>query len=73
MKRGPKRFKVVEYSSYYAVIDLWTGKERAIGDGVDTLFTQTGKVIRPGTERFRRLLQRHMNQTADETFEAYFS
>lgn len=67
------RFKVIEYSSFYAVRDTTTGKERAMSDGVDSLFTRTGKAMRPGSEYFRRAWERALNETPEETAEAYFS
>lgn len=66
------RFLVVEYSSFYAVRDKETGKEHPMGDGVDTLSTRTGKMMRPGSEYFRKSWQRFLNESPDETLEAYF-
>ena len=70
--REKRRFRVVEYSSFFAVLDTQTGQEACMGDGVDTLFTQTGKTMRPGSEHFRRTWQRAMNENEPETLEAYF-
>jgi hypothetical protein len=74
-KRIRRRFKVVEYASYYAVRDLWSPKERehAMSDGVDCLFTKSGKAMRPGTEYFRLAWERALNENPSETAEAYFS
>ncbi len=62
---------VVEYSSYYAVIDRQTGKEHAMSDGVDVLFTPTGRAMSPGSEYFRKTWERLLNENQDETAEAY--
>ena len=70
-KRIRKRFKVVEYFSYYAVRDLWTLKERAMSDGVDCVFTKLGKAMSPGTERFRLAWEKSLNENQNETAEAY--
>jgi hypothetical protein len=66
------RFKVIEYSSFYAVRDIQTGQDHPMGDGVDTLFTKTGKPMRCGTEYFRKTWERFLNDSPDETLEAYF-
>ena len=70
--RPRHRFKVIEYSSFYAVRDTTTGKEHPMGDGVDTLFTPTGKAMRCGTEHFRKTWERSLNANPSETEEAYF-
>ena len=67
-----RRFQVIEYSSFYAVYDTQTGNEYPMSDGVDSLFTQTGKSIKPGTEYFRETWERSLNENPDETLEAYF-
>jgi len=72
MKKRHHRFKVVEYSSDYAVVDTKTGEEAWMGDGVDTLFTPTGKAMSPGTEYFRRMWERDLNWDYFDTLEAYF-
>jgi hypothetical protein len=46
------RFKLVEYSSGYAVLDMITGDEAWIGDGVDTIFRESGPAYSPGTQAF---------------------
>ena len=66
------RFKVIEYSSGFAVRDTESGKERWMSDGVDTLFTKSGKAMRPGSEYFRKTWQRVLNANEEETAEAYF-
>ena len=71
MKR--KQFSVVEYSSGFAIVNNQTGKQHWLSDGVDALFTKSGKAMRPGSEYFRKTWERSFNQNADETMEAYFS
>ena len=66
------RFKVIEYSSFYAVLDTVTGEEHPMGDGVDTLFKENGKAMSPGSEWFRLCWQRWLNESPEETLEAYF-
>jgi len=66
------RFKVVEYSSGYAVRDLTTNKEHWMSDGVDCLSTPTGRMMKPGSEYFRRTWERFLNSNVEETEEAYF-
>jgi hypothetical protein len=66
------RFQVIEYSSFYAVRDSVTGNEHPMGDGVDTLSTPTGKIMRCGTEYFRKTWEKALNETPSETLEAYF-
>lgn len=67
-----QRFRVVEYSSGFAVRDTETGQERWMSDGVDALFTATGRAMRPGSEYFRKTWQRALNENEGETLEAYF-
>jgi len=67
------RFDVVERASYYEIVDTWTGKSRVMGDGVDSVFTASGRPISPGTERFTRAWRKAVNENPDETLEAYFS
>ena len=66
------RFEVVEYASDYAVCDKITGNEAHMSDGVDCVFTPTGKAMSPGTERMRRAWEKALNQNPSETLEAYF-
>lgn len=66
------RFKVIEYSSGYAVRDTETGNEQWMSDGVDVLSTKTGKSMRPGSEYFRKAWEKSLNQNQAETAEAYF-
>jgi hypothetical protein len=66
------RFKVIEYSSFFAVHDTESGKQHPMGDGVDTLSTKTGRTMRPGSEYFRRTWERALNENPAETAEAYF-
>ena len=74
MSRKRKRFTVVEYASFYAVRDNTTGKEQAMSDGVDVLSTPSGKkMMRPGSEYFRRAWERDLNSCESMTAEAYFN
>ena len=45
-----KLFSVIEYSSFFAVRHNPSGEEHPMGDGVDTLFTPTGKPMNPGAK-----------------------
>lgn len=67
-----KRFTVVEYASGFAVRDNQTGREAWMSDGVDALTTPTGRSMRPGSEYFRKMWERTLNATPDETADAYF-
>lgn len=71
-RKHSRRFQVIEYHSGYAVRDRTTGKEHWMSDGVDSLFTQSGQAMRPGTEYFRKAWQRSLNADAEQTAEAYF-
>jgi len=66
------RFKVIEYASGYAVRDTTTGKEHWMSDGVDVLFTSTGRPMSPGSEHFRRTWERSLNEWPFDTEAAYF-
>jgi hypothetical protein len=66
------RFKVIEYSSGYAIYNRASGKRAWMSDGVDALFTPTGKAMTPGSEYFRKAWERVLNMDKDETQEAYF-
>ncbi len=67
-----KRFKVIEYTSHYAVQDTETGQAASMSDGVDVLFTKSGRAMKPGSEYFRKAWQRSLNENPTETAEAYF-
>ena len=67
-----RRFMVIEHISGFAVRDTETGREAWMGDGVDTLFTRAGCAMCPGSESFRRVWQRALNEIEAETLEAYF-
>jgi hypothetical protein len=67
------RYQVIEYASFFfAVRDTVTGNEHPMGDGVDTLFTQSSKAMCPGSEYFRKLWERDLNRNPSETAKAYF-
>ena len=66
------RFKVWEYTSGYAVEDRKTGLTHWLSDGVDAVFTRTGRAISPGSEHFRRAWEKDLNADGDQTLEAYF-
>jgi hypothetical protein len=65
------RFKVVEHVSGYAVYDTVTTRSHWMSDGVDAVFTRSGKAMRPGSEHFRKEWERSLNQNESETAEAY--
>lgn len=65
-------FGVVEYMSFFAVRHNPTGEERPMGDGVDTIFTDDGEALSPGTEGFVERWEAVLNSAPDETLEAYF-
>lgn len=65
------RFKVIEYSTGYAVRDTQSGRQEWMSDGVDALSTPTGRPMKPGSEYFRRTWQKALNESASETAEAY--
>ena len=67
-----KTFSVIEYASFFAVRHNATGQEACMGDGVDTLTTPSGKAMSPGAKTFVKTWERWLNQTSDETLEAYF-
>lgn len=67
------RFKVIEYSGGYELLDTKTGQSHWLSDGVDSLFTSTGKSMIPGTEYFRKTWERTFNWNIQETLEAYFN
>ena len=67
-----KLFSVVEYLSFFAVRHNPTGEERPMGDGVDTIFTEDGEPLTPGTEGFIEQWEALLNSDPDETLEAYF-
>lgn len=67
-----RRFGVIEYDSGFAVFDKMTKKEAWISDGVDLLFTPTGKPVNPGSKGFCKKLAKALNYAPEETFEAYF-
>lgn len=71
-RRGPYRFRVVEYTSHYVVWDTKTDRQHPMSDGVDVLTTATGRSMRPGSEYFRRAWERSLNENPNETLEAYF-
>lgn len=63
------RFKVIEYGSGYALLDTETGQENWLSDGVDTMFTPTGKSMSPGSEYFRRAWEKAINSMSEEEVE----
>ncbi len=67
-----RRFKAVEYASGFTVHDTKTGRESWISDGVDLLFTPTGKPKNPGSKGFVAALTKSLNASEEETLEAYF-
>jgi hypothetical protein len=67
-----KLFSVIEHSSFFAVRHNPSGDEHPMGDGVDTLFDQDGKVLVPGTPGFVEIWEDVLNAYARTTLEAYF-
>ena len=67
-----KMFRVIEYSSVYAVRHTPSGEEHPLGDGVDTLFDEDDKPLVPGTPGFIRMWEGILNDFAADTLEAYF-
>ena len=68
----PQLFEVIEYSSFFAVRHLPTGEEHPMGDGVDAVFDEDGKVLSPGTEGFVETWAAALNADEFTTLEAYF-
>ena len=68
----PHRYKLIERANFYAVRDPWTGKEAPMNDGVDALSIFKGNPMQPGTECFRMVWERLLNENPQETGEAYF-
>lgn len=67
-----RRFKIVEYASGFAVYDTVSKLEKWISDGVDLLFTKTGRAVSPGCKTFNDRLEKALNEDESETEEAYF-
>lgn len=67
-----KTFSVIEYSSFFAVRHNLTGDEHPMGDGVDTLFDDDGKALKPGTPSFVESWEQALNADEQTTLEAYF-
>jgi len=67
-----KLFTVVEYLSFFAVRHNPSGNEHPMGDGVDTLFDEEGRVLQPGTPGFAEVWEKVLNADETSTLEAYF-
>ena len=67
-----RRFKVIEYMSFFSVRDTQTGQEQPMGDGVDTLFDADGNGTSPGTPGFCERWAEALNADECETLAAYF-
>lgn len=68
-----KLFSVIEYSSFFAVRHNPTGEEHPMGDGVDSLFDEDGRALKPGTPGFVETWEHVLNTDQQTTLEAYFS
>jgi hypothetical protein len=71
---GQGRFAVIEYSSGYEVMDRVTNQTAWMSDGVDVMTSDDPDAPAPeiGTEEFRAAWEAALNDSADETLEAYF-
>jgi hypothetical protein len=67
-----KTFRVVEYSSYFAIVHIKSGEEHPLSDGVDMLFDEDGHAMSPGDPAFVSTLEECFNADVGETLEAYF-
>jgi len=67
------RFELIDAINGYYLTDHVTNKEVCLGDGVDMLFEKDGKPIKVGTKRFFNMLERVLNESPEETLEAYFN
>ena len=67
-----KTFSVIEYSSFFAVRHNPTGQEYPMGDGVDTLFDKDDNALSPGMDGFVETWEDALNESENETLEAYF-
>lgn len=65
-------FRVVEYFSGFAVEHIPTGKEHWMSDGVDAVFDENDEPLSPGSEGFCEAWAKGLNETSDDTLEAYF-
>lgn len=68
----PDRFKVVEYSNGFAVVDLVTGLEHWLSDGVDVLFDEDDNPLSPGTPGFCEAWSEDLNSEPWVTMDAYW-
>jgi hypothetical protein len=66
-----RRFKVIEHMDGYAVYDTVSGKDHWMSDGVDAVFTRSGRAMSPGTAGFIEAWERDLNSSPSETAEAY--
>lgn len=67
-----KLFSVIEYASFYAVRHNPSGKEAHMGDGVDAIFDENEEAIPAGDARLIPAWEKALNESPDETLEAYF-
>lgn len=75
MARGSSkeyRFWWYEASDGYYAYDNLTGESRGMGDGVDMLFTPSGRPMSPGTAAFNRAMDRWFRSDQTTIGEAYF-
>lgn len=81
MWEDPPRFVCVENFSHFEVLDTYTGRRAAMGDGVDTLFGPEFKdengvyheaPFKPGIPGFVDFWSDSLNEHEFDTLEAYF-
>lgn len=64
--------ELYEGQSAYYLLDLNTGREACLGDGVDMVHTGNGKALSPGTMTFNRVLTADFKANVEEWRKVYF-
>jgi hypothetical protein len=67
-----RRFRVIEYASFFSILDKITQDEKPMGDGVDSVFDENEKAMSPGDPNFIEEWEKRLNHNLQETLEAYF-
>jgi len=67
-----RRFQVIEYASFFAILDKITQDEKPMGDGVDSVFDENEEAMSPGDPNFIEKWEKTLNHNPQETLEAYF-